>query len=261
LSDTSGLSNGADNADGSPALDSSVTDAPPDGSAERADADTGAAMSAYEAAVASDGPIAYFHFEETGGAACADELRTLSCAYSGTGIVHGVSGVSGAAVRLGTTSDAISVTPKSPDLSLPYTIEFWILLDVDSARAGQQLFRIEELSPSRSGLRGELFADGSQLRTEMWSGGVLLTYTLASGALTGATWHHVAHGFNPETQTDFTYLDGVASAGGKVDLGGSPRPVVTTPLTFSAWTGSLDELAIYDKALSPSRIVAHYTAR
>jgi hypothetical protein len=265
FTDTSGFSGGGNGADaslsdGAPAtLDASAGDAPYDGPADRAEA--GGGKSAYESAVVADGPIAYFHFEETESAVCADQFATLSCVYSGAGIVHGVSGISGTGVRLSTTSDAVVVTPKSPDLSLPYTIELWMQLDAGSASPGQQLFRIEDFAPSRSGLRAELFMDTGGFRTEMWSSGVHLTYTLASGPLTGSAWHHVVVGYDPKTQTDFTYVDGTASSGGNVALDASARPVVSKPLTFGAWTGSLDELAIYDKALPPDRIVAHFAAR
>src|SRR4051812_9334389 len=81
--------NGASEAD-EPATVDAGADASPDAGA----------AGVYRSLVLSDGPVAYFRFEETSGATCKNEVpgSTVSCAYPASGIVRGGAGAFGAAV-------------------------------------------------------------------------------------------------------------------------------------------------------------------
>lgn len=281
LVDSSGLSGGAQDAattdtrsvdDATPAsseagtdavsLDAGNPDAPPDDAGTpdvTADASDGGASTsaAYRSAVLADGPWAYYRFEGSSG--CADEKGGTPCALSASGITHSVAGIAGSrAVRLDLLTATVTTTLATGDLSQSYTVEAWIAVDAASVTPSNDLVDFEDFAPSRAGLTAFLFT-ANQFRTETWSGGDLLSYTLAAASLTPSVFHHVVLGYDATTKLDFTYFDGALSEGGfQYDAG---RPVVNHPFVWSGWTGSIDELAIYSKALTPARILAHYGLR
>ena len=187
-------------------------------------------------------------------------MGSLACVYPASDVGYRAAGIASSyAVRLDKTSTTISISPKTGDLSISYTLEFWIKLDPSSVTAVRQIYHLEDFPP-RTGTRGELY-DNTEFRAETWNLGQFQSYTLASGPFTGAVWHHVVHGFDAATQLDFTYVDGTLCQGGEQYPDSGPRPVVTSSLAFVGFTGVLDELAIYDKVLTPQRVLAHYSAR
>jgi len=74
------------------------------------------------------------------------------------------------------------------------------------------------------------------------------------------TWHHIATGYDPETEESFVYVDGARKATGEGDyerradhifLGGRPHEDNTN----SPYAGGLDEVAIFAAALSQEDVV------
>ncbi|HZR16079.1 MAG TPA: LamG-like jellyroll fold domain-containing protein [Verrucomicrobiae bacterium] len=98
----------------------------------------------------------------------------------------------------------------------------------------------------------------------------LTNFSIASADMTVDTnrWYHIA-GVYDGSQISI-YVNGVL--GGTAPFDGTPRPNTNTavPLTFGAradgqfgyfpYAGLIDETAVYDAALSPARILAHYQA-
>ena len=94
--------------------------------------------------------------------------------------------------------------------------------------------------------------------------------TLAStgAAYNNGAWHHVVATYDGTTMR--LYVDGVAAGsrtGGVPNLtsgfwraGAENLSSWPTPPTSNYFTGTLDELAVYPTALSPTRVSAHYSA-
>lgn len=246
--------------DGSGMVDASLADAASDAGKTDAAMSDAATGSAYRAAVLADNPVGYFRFEDVTTAGCVDEttggVRPYACSYGTSGIVRGVPGIAGSSgVRLGTNQSVVSLAAAAYDFSKPYSIEFWVKLDAVATVTA--IAKAEESGP-RNGLLAFLFTN-SEFRTEIWNGGNLHAYTLAASPLVSQTWHQIVIGHDNSTNA-FTYVDGVKSSGGfqYFDAGG---PVVTVPLVFREFVGTLEELAVYDKPLAANRIIAHYQLR
>ena len=94
----------------------------------------------------------------------------------------------------------------------------------------------------------------SKVRTETWNKYQLLSYTLMDTGSPVDTWVHVVYGFDAAKMVDFTLVDGVPSTGGASP---SNRPSVSAAIVIGHWQGYLDEVAIYDKALTQERAAAH----
>ncbi len=247
--------------DGSGEADAPRMDAAIDAALSDAATSDSAVASAYRAAVLADNPVGYFRFEDLTTAGCVDEttggVRPYACAYGTSDIVRGVPGIAGSSgVRLATNQSVISLAAASFDFSKPYSIEFWVKLD---AVATVTAIAKAEQSGLRNGLMAFLFTN-SEFRTEIWNGGNLHAYTLAASPLVAHTWHQIVVGHDNSTNA-FTYVDGVQSSGGFEFFDAGGGPVVTVPLVFREFVGTLEELAIYDKPLAANRILAHYQLR
>ncbi len=228
--------------------DASSSDAGPDG----------AASAAYRAAVLADGPSAYFRLDDASG--CADEKGGTPCALAASGITRGVPGIAGSsAIRLEQVAATLTTALADTDLGKSFTIEAWIAMDAASAVPAKNVADMEDYAPSRAGVTMFLFT-ASQFRTETWSSGQFLSYTLAAAALTPTVFHHIVVGYDATTKLDFGYFDGALSEGGS-QTDAAARPIVTHPLVFTGWTGAIDEVALYAKALPPARVLAHYGLR
>ncbi|MFO0669102.1 MAG: LamG-like jellyroll fold domain-containing protein [Polyangiaceae bacterium] len=235
-------------ADVTTTVDASASDAGPDG----------AASAAYRAAVLADGPSAYFRLDDASG--CADEKGGTPCALAASGITRGVPGIAGSsAIRLEQVAATLTTALADTDLGKSFTIEAWIAMDAASAVPAKNVADMEDYAPSRAGVTMFLFT-ASQFRTETWSSGQFLSYTLAAAALTPTVFHHIVVGYDATTKLDFGYFDGALSEGGS-QTDAAARPIVTHPLVFTGWTGAIDEVALYAKALPPARVLAHYGLR
>ncbi|HEY6459689.1 MAG TPA: LamG domain-containing protein, partial [Polyangiaceae bacterium] len=103
--------------------------------------------------------------------------------------------------------------------------------------------------------------DPSTFSLERWlDGGVDQCPTTA--AVTQGAWHHLVATYDGTTST--IYLDGTPVA-----TQPSAHPLLSTTASLlmglgtydpAPFTGSLDEIAVYDEALPAARVAAHYHA-
>jgi hypothetical protein len=93
-------------------------------------------------------------------------------------------------------------------------------------------------------------------------GGGVANIAQAAGVLSVATTHHVVMTYDGVTLS--LYIDGVlaASVSSPVSLGSITQPLLigAGPFSSAFWPGYLDEVAIYNYALTPAQITAHYLA-
>ncbi|MDJ0917710.1 MAG: DNRLRE domain-containing protein [Woeseiaceae bacterium] len=197
------------------------------------------------------GPVAHWKLDETSGTTAIDSEGghdgTTSNTEWATGQLDG-------AIRLNSTTDAV-VVPHSDELSLTsaLTVTAWInktglsLYDaaVSKATTGSDLnyfFGTWENYP----------VFGFSTSTDNWQG-----FYATSAPLSLNTWYHVAASFDNDGNLVKIYVDGVL-----VDQFNTTREPVTNAgdirLGRSAigeyWPGMLDDVRIYDRALSDSEV-------
>lgn len=218
----------------------------------------------YFGEVMSDGPIAYFRLSDTT-PSCKNEVSgsSITALYPTGGATQNVpgalSGVSDGALRFDSLSARLAVYG---DLDFPgdqpFTIEAWVKL---ADFSGVDIASDMTFSGSvRTGW--VLFLEGaSRFRSEMWKDNVHLLYAVHDTPVTTSSFHHVVLFHSNVDQLDHLVIDGRFAAGGSTDRGPGLRIVNGSLQTWGGFRGTLDELAIYDKALPLERIVAHYDAR
>jgi hypothetical protein len=216
----------------------------------------------YATAVLADGPRAYFRFEETSGSACKNDGSdpTVTCAYAGSGLTRGVAGSGGGrtGVRLDDKVAQVNVFGAMDYVgNVPFTIEAW--LSFDELAASDDIFTNQTFGVgTRDGQFLGIF-DDLRIRTETWFDGGLVFYTISKAPAAAQRWIHVVYGHSDTDQKDFLYMDGALGEGNRTGPG--EHIAMSVPLSFTGGKFTLDDVAIYSKALSPSQIAAHFTAQ
>lgn len=210
---------------------------------------------AYRAIVVADAPLALFGLEETNGNGCASFVAggAATCVCPASQATRGVPGIAGTkALHLDAEVAALGISGVTGDFTKPYTIELW--LKEDTITAGASIARCESAALPRNGMH--VFVDANKkLRLELWGNGALLTYGVTAADLTPAVWHHVAVVHQTSPDKELLYVDGSLQEGTS-QVGA--RPSIDAAFSVSGFTGSVDELAFYDKAVTGARVAAHY---
>lgn len=209
----------------------------------------------YVQTVLSDSPVSYWRMEETSGTAAADVKGANAGTYTGSptlgqdGLVH-----DGAkAPRFVSGSNKVTVASSaslSPTSAI--TVEAWV--------------RIEDVPPSyrRMAWKGtsayQLRLDGTN-ETNRFSffvsiGGALEPRASGGSVPTVGSVHHLVGTYDGATVR--LYVDGALvgqqNRTGAIDTNSNPFEIAST------WNGSVDEVAVYNYALSATRVTAHYAA-
>ena len=213
---------------------------------------------AYSAAVMADGPVAWYRMGEPSGSVIDSIPGGTAGSTVGTvtrDVTGGIAVGDDGAIDIG-ASGGVSVADQTKlDLGNgPFSIECWVYLD--------GLNTAGFVSKSAGGAY-QLAIDGSVDKLIVVKTGLEVSYT-GSTVLTTGTWYHVVWvKVDPGTAETHLYLNGVEET-----LSGSGSSYVNTtgPLLLGHTEfgenldGKLDEVAIYNTALSGARALAHYTA-
>ena len=224
-------------------------------------------LSPYAARVVGDGASAYWRLGETAGTTAVDSINGVNGTISG-GVTLAQPGAlldgDKAMGFTGTGQIAIPVGAYSAWGTGPVSMECWF--KTGTVTTGY-LMDTKVASSSAPGM--QLFVDTTPtLRARIGNG---TTTALATVALAYAdnVWHHVVGVVvRGTTDTLLVYLDGALAvttvlpatgwnltATNVGTIGAYSGDVGTTPTHF---IGSLDEVAIYPRVLSPAEIAAHY---
>jgi trimeric autotransporter adhesin len=86
-----------------------------------------------------------------------------------------------------------------------------------------------------------------------------------TAAYNDGKWHHVVATWDGTTGANqvIIYVDGVVAAtgtalAGTIDQNAAPFCIGAQNATLEFFSGSVDEVAVYDRALSPAEVKAHY---
>jgi len=197
------------------------------------------------------GPVAAYGFEEGNGTTTADA--------SGNGNIASITGATWTTGRFGKAltfngNSVVSVPDSSSlDLTTNLTLEAWVY--ISSFTGDFQPILIKPLDAAFSGISYAL--QGASRSTEVPSVGLSIMPVNLSGpsALSTNTWSHLAATYDGSTVR--LYLNGV-QVGAQSQTG--LLATSTQPLTIGMnWTGIIDEVRIYNRALDPSEIQGDMT--
>jgi hypothetical protein len=230
------------------------------------DDDGDAANASYAAEVMADGPIGWFHLDEMSGTEAFD-----AAAGGSNGSYEGkiTLGLAGAFPTSGTSvgfvgSDAGVLLGDRFTFSgrAKFSLEAWINPTISDGnfheigsrwrqpnnRAGYTWFVVDDdLGFDRD--IGDMASDQNQI--------------IADGVL-GTGWSYVAATYDGQTMTLYLNGQSLATLPSTLSL-----PIVDVAAIIGAangspiatpFNGNIDEYAVYDHALSPDRVAAHYTA-
>lgn len=211
----------------------------------------------YVSEVLADSPVAYWRMGESDvGATLVDEQAAHDGTYvDGPSLVAGLIGASDDARQLNGTSQFATV-PWHADLNTTeWTGELWV-----ETAAWDGNDRI--LSNRTSGGGWEIWCSSS--------GGTITAMNISGGSQSGRTDHNVTAAEPHHVVATFDgttvrlYIDGVEedTAAGSLTLNPSADlNIGNLPFASRLFGGILDEIAVYDYALSAARVAAHYDAR
>jgi hypothetical protein len=227
------------------------------------------ALGSYAAEIATDAPRAWFRLDDPAGSeSMLDSMGRFDGFWTnrlGTPVTLGVTGALTGDANTATrflASDQAWGESFPPAVSMgDYSMECWVRTDDETTETRSPL------SSLRNQYGMALFKAGTS-----WSSGDgygdLDTTALRSSAVSGSMpgqWMHFVVLYSAGT-AHTTYINGVRESGGPwvdhsrnrnvpIRVGAALRPGAEW-----FWTGEVDEVAFYNKALSADRILAHYQA-
>ncbi len=251
-------------------------------------------MTRYANVVEADGPVAYWRLDETnGGGTAVDAVGSFDGTYNaGTGgftfgVATGIPNETDAA--LGVTNGATVSIPYAIEINSPgaFTVEGWFQPASLSAGGNDYRTAISSMSnPYGAGPTGWLVYQTAANNWSWWPyngfwSGVQLT---DPDLIVANAWYHLGLTYDGTTFT--FYVNGVAKSSGTdsgfIQNGDMPDNGAasynynynTTPglptgsgslvlgwrndAGFNPFAGAMDDVAIYNKALTPQQIQAHY---
>jgi hypothetical protein len=212
--------------------------------------------------VTADAPVAYWRLGEASGTTAADDTANN---YDGTYVGSPTLGVTGAVA--GNTSVTFNVAQYAEatgveDLVTDWTIEAWVKPASGGGSSGRTIY--SRWASNAAGRQISIYIRASDNKIQVDVPFVVAVLTGAT-ALSDGTWYHVAVTRSGNLFT--IYIDGVSDASATVSASQESNGVVRLGRPESAasadefsFSGTLDEVAIYDAALSGARIAAHYDA-
>ena len=212
-------------------------------------------INTYRNIVLADSPRAYWRLDDTSGTTAVDASGNGLDASYGSGITLGSSGALGNDTNSAATFGTSSVVSRSivTTQTAGVTLEAWIYWTGTSA-ASYFLYNGNAAS-NGFGLYVSNGSCGAGSSLYLLLGGSLCNGINSAGTVPTNQWTHVA--LTLETNNTFTiYVNGVAKRTGSANF---VAPSGTTSVGNS-FAGKIDEVAIYNTALSASRILAHYNA-
>jgi hypothetical protein len=219
----------------------------------------------YKDTVLGSRPVSYWRFGEPSGPSVADVQGAHSGTYVGgpsTGLPGALAGDSDTAVRFNGSGDYVSVPYAASLNPARFTLEAWAY-----PTGGQGAYRgvvsaWKEITPSEwQGFAIEA-SDGDVWTGEVGDGTTYIELPGSPVAL--GTWAHVVLTYDGSSMR--LYVDGTEVAGTTTSrYAGAPSPVdleigaeYTNGVPGVFFTGLLDDVAVYDHALSADEVKLHY---
>ena len=217
----------------------------------------------YANAVLADGPIAYFHLDETAGPTARSAVGTTMGTFEGMFAFGAES-----AVGPGGTSVTLDGTSARLDFgdvfafagTVSYSLECWFKPSI----TGDTRFLFERRTTASPAEGYTVYFGTSYFLFARQTGTVEFGYASTDATTTIGAWRHVVTTFNG-TVTEL-YIDGVSvgkNVGATGAIGGGAGKFVLGDNTggqFNKLGGQVDEFAVYDKGLTAAQVALHFQA-
>ncbi|SFR61831.1 LamG-like jellyroll fold domain-containing protein [Halogeometricum limi] len=209
--------------------------------------------------------VSYWSLDESSGA-----TKDVAGTHDGTtknGVLQGQTGVFGtAASEFDGASSRVDIDDNMDVSGSEMTISLWVNADTWEGTANDMRFVSKTTSSSNSD-HYWMFSEAQdqQLRFRLKTGGSTTKLVAPSGtSLTSGTWIHAVATYDGSQMRIYKNGNEVASTSksGNIDTSTSvPVALGSNPQDFGTLDGRLDEVRIYDRALSQSEIDDLYDAR
>lgn len=221
----------------------------------------------YAATVLSDAPVGYWRLgEKVGASSAASEVGSFACPLNGSvtwGATGALDGDSNSALQLDGQGGIDCGDRFDFSGTHAYTLEVWLHTDALDTTYRCAFAKNDSQAAGGQASYAMWVHQGDGLAFERFVGGTAIH--VSAPFATDAIFHHVVAVYSgSELQL---YLDG-SSIMTMTDTRSSPS--IAAPFTMGSaaqffgtpfgFKGALDELAVYDKALSADRIGAHFHA-
>ncbi|NET03355.1 MAG: filamentous hemagglutinin N-terminal domain-containing protein [Symploca sp. SIO2B6] len=218
----------------------------------------------YEQVVLADNPVGYWRLEETSGTTAFDSSgNNFNGTYRG-GASQGVAGVSGTAAEFDGVSGAVDIGTIEPDSSLDidnqsFTIEAWI--KPSESPTDEQVYLGMHSNNQRRQSINLRVRDNGRLQLG-FSRNREIVNTRKQAVSFGEGWEHIVFSYDAATDRSRVFVNAR-----EIDSGDDgPFTGVAPSLLIGSWrnlsdlpfNGSIDEVAIYRRVLSPERIATHF---
>jgi hypothetical protein len=218
----------------------------------------------YTDAVLTDGPIAYYRFDETSGTVAHDASGNGNDANIGVGVTWGqqgaIAGDSNTAIHVADGSAGVDVGPRFDFTGTsPFSIEGWVNVEIVDATYRFLFAKDYRAAGIRNSIGILVQSKGLAFERYVDSSGISV-----SAPPPANKWTYIAATYDGTSLTLF--VDGA-----RVQAASDARSQVSKPVSgfigtnpagaaAAALVGGIDEVAFYDKALSEDRIFAHFSA-
>jgi hypothetical protein len=206
----------------------------------------------YSSQVIADGATSYWRLGETSGTTAVDTVGGVNGTISG-GVTYGqVSPLSDGNTAMAFNGTTGKIVTGNITVQAAFTVEGWI----KSSDATNQF----PMFSNRGAPAGVVYCGLTNGVMFLFSDGQTPTSVLGVKIVTNNQWHHVAYVSSGALTS--LYVDGA------LDNSGAQTHVLATGpggIGFDAsgggfWPGSIDEVAVYPTALTPTQIANHFIA-
>ena len=205
----------------------------------------------YRTAVLEDQPIAYWPLDEQLGDLIVHDLVGTHDAVVEGEVSFGVAGVSGTALLVNDLSSRLALGNVLHLLN-DFAIEYWAQPKLEA-----EYTNVIESRSADSGWVSYFGADGHVQFEQTWPGGSRVGFS--QGARTYTKLTQVVISFEAGKGLAM-YLDGVKLTQTFAAVDGVATDYSADAFISLSYTGTLDEISIYDHGLSAARVVAHRAA-
>jgi glucose/arabinose dehydrogenase len=216
----------------------------------------------YRAQAVNDGPVGYWRLGESGGTTAGDETGANPGTYQGAptlGLAGALASNSNTAASFNGSSQYVNV-PSSASLNVSsgVTVEAWAKPAAMPGLGNSGTIAMKATDPPYA--YWLQVTDNDRAKFGVGIGGVNRPIS-AGGVVTTGSWYHLVGTYDGSIQR--LYVNGALVASqpltGSVDSVAGNFRIGTTRAT-EWFNGAIDEVAVYNKALTPAQVQAHYIA-
>ena len=221
------------------------------------------ANQSYQEVVLDDQPVAYWRLDETTSITAVDSSGN---GFNGTyrnGVTQGVSGISGTAGEFDGNNDAVDVGIIAPGSELDisnksFTVEAWVKPD----ELKEQSYLGIHPSNNRNDGNGDSLYFRVSSKGSVRFGDFPKDLETPGNIIEPDTWYHIVASYDQDSNTNTIFVDGreVISNNQGAFESKNPRVLIGAwrNIGDQAFNGVIDEVAVYDEALSRESITSHF---